>query len=119
LRILITKAQSGVGDRASDGVRLFGVKGGIVTTTVCVLSEEVAKGVVEVLGVLDLGMGDELLRLGRLRAGVVTGQDSGAADRAEHKSGGGGGELHSVDSLRIEVCERCFGGEEVDDTGGY
>jgi hypothetical protein len=95
------------------------VKGGIVTTTVCVLSEEVAKGVVEVLGVLDLGMGDELLRLGRLRAGVVTGQDSGAADRAEHKSGGGGGELHSVDSLRIEVCERCFGGEEVDDTGGY
>lgn len=92
--VLVAEAQSRVGDGASNGVRLLGVKGGVVAAAVGVLGEEVAEGVVEAIGALGLGVGDELLRFGGLGAGVLTGQDGGAADRAEHESGGGGGELH-------------------------
>lgn len=70
------------------------MKGSVVSAAVRVLREEVAKGVVKALRALGLGVGDELLRLGGLRGGVLARKDSGAADGAEHESGGGGGELH-------------------------
>ena len=94
LRVFIAKAEGRVGDGASDGVRLRGVKGSVVSAAVRVLGKEVAKGVVETISALGLGVGDELLRLGGLGGGVLTRKDSGAADGAEHEGGGGCGELH-------------------------
>ena len=61
LRVFIAKAEGRVGDGAGDGIRLRGVKGSVVSATVRVLGEEVAKRVVETLSALGLGVGDELL----------------------------------------------------------
>ena len=70
------------------------MKGSVISAAVRVLGEEVAERVIETLSALGLGVCNELLRLGGLRGGVLARKDGGAADGAEHESGGGGGELH-------------------------